>query len=86
MSEEKSAVDRIRELTESVKTTIGAEMERLYLKMSISELEKFDTQNARFAKLLLCSLDLNKLIENQYCAESMKSDVRKVKRIRNRNR
>jgi uncharacterized protein YdcH (DUF465 family) len=86
MSEEKSVVHRIMELTESVKTTIGAEMERLFLKMSVSEINALDTKNARFAKILLCSLDLNKLIENQYCAESMKSDVRKVRRIRNRNR
>jgi uncharacterized protein YdcH (DUF465 family) len=77
---------RIDDLAVSVKNTIANEMKRLFGKMSRSEIEALDTKNARFTKLLLCALDLNKLIESQYASESMKSDVKKVRRIRNSNR
>jgi uncharacterized protein YdcH (DUF465 family) len=86
MSEDQTIESRIEALAESVKGTIRDEMKKLHDKMSTSEIKALDTKNARFTKLLLCALDLNKLIESQYASESMKSDLRRVKRIRNSNR
>lgn len=86
MFEDKSIEVRIDELTDSVKKTIASEMKRLYDKMTPSEIHALDTNNPRFTKLLLCGLDMSKLIENQYATESMMPDLRKVRRIRNSNR
>ena len=86
MSEEQTIESRIDELAESVKKTIASEMKLLSDKMTKSEIHGLDTKNARFTKLLLCGLDMSKLIESQYASEGMRSDLRKVKRIRNQNR
>lgn len=86
MSEEQTIESRIEALAESVKKTVSEEIQKLYNKMTPSEVQSLDTKNARFTKLLLCGLDMSKLIESQYASESMNSDLRKVRRIRNSNR
>jgi uncharacterized protein YdcH (DUF465 family) len=86
MSEEQTIESRIEALAESVKQTVSEEMQKLYNKMTPSEIHALDTNNPRFTKLLLCGLDMSKLIESQYASENMKSDLRKVRRIRKSNR
>ena len=86
MSEEQTIESRIEALAESVKQTVSEEMQKLYNKMTPSEVESLDTKNPRFTKLLLCALFDSELIDSQYASENMKSDLRKVRRIRKSNR